>query len=75
MVYRRCNFLHDFDIVVTTYKTLQEELGVAKAPVIRPKRQAAPYSHVEKPRSPLVQVEWARVFMDEVQLVGGGKTL
>ncbi|KAF8512949.1 SNF2 family N-terminal domain-containing protein [Hysterangium stoloniferum] len=67
-------FLHEFDVVVTTYKTLQDELGVAKAPVIRPKRQAASYSHVEKPRSPLVRVEWARVFMDEVQLVGGGKT-
>ncbi|KAF8576626.1 hypothetical protein K439DRAFT_1366726 [Ramaria rubella] len=68
------SYLNNFDIVVTTYKTLQNELGVAKAPVVRPKRQAASYAHVEKPRSPLVRVEWARVFMDEVQLVGGGKT-
>jgi len=70
----RCTFFQTFDVVVVTYKTLQEELGVAKAPVIRPKRQAASYSHVEKARSPLVRVEWTRVFMDEVQQVGGGKT-
>lgn len=74
LIVYRCNFLHGFDIVVTTYRTLQKELGVAKVPIIRPKRQAASYFHVEKPRSPLVKVEWARVFMDEVQLVGGGKT-
>ncbi|KIJ47249.1 hypothetical protein M422DRAFT_249098 [Sphaerobolus stellatus SS14] len=69
-----CTFLQSYDVVVVTYKVLQDELGIAKAPIIRPKRKAASYSHVEKPRSPLVRVEWARVFMDEVQLVGGGKT-
>jgi E3 ubiquitin-protein ligase SHPRH len=29
---------------------------------------------MDRPRSPLVMCEWYRVVMDEVQMVGGGKT-
>ncbi|KDQ50603.1 hypothetical protein JAAARDRAFT_580714 [Jaapia argillacea MUCL 33604] len=69
-----CSFVHTFDICITTYPVLQSELGVARAPPIRPRRDVAVYSNVERPRSPVVMCEWYRVMMDEVQMVGGGKT-
>ncbi|KAG8931842.1 hypothetical protein FRC02_002077 [Tulasnella sp. 418] len=68
------SILSDYDVVVTTYNTLQVDLVVARAPVKRPRREAALYSHKTRVRSPLIQVEWERVLMDEVQLVGGGRT-
>lgn len=67
------NYVNGYDIVLTTFNVLQSELGVARAPVIRPRRVTAldNYSDNIRVRSPLIMVEWARVIMDEVQLVGG----
>lgn len=69
-------FVNDFDIVIVSFNDFQNDLSIARAPVIRPRREAASklYESINRPRSPLVSVEWARVIMDEVQLAGGGKT-
>ena len=69
-------FANNYDVVITTFAVLQSDLTVARAPVIRPRRSSVPdsfYSSAVRPRSPLVMLEWARVIMDEVQLVGDGK--
>ncbi|EJD05157.1 uncharacterized protein FOMMEDRAFT_81201 [Fomitiporia mediterranea MF3/22] len=62
-----CDFVHQYDICITN-------LGVARAPLQRPRREVAKYADIYRDRSPLVMVEWNRVIMDEVQMVGGGKT-
>ncbi|KAG8900823.1 hypothetical protein FRB99_005746 [Tulasnella sp. 403] len=63
-----------FDVVLTTFSTLMKDVSVARPPIKRPRREIAVYqSNDERFRSPLVLVEWHRVIMDEVQLVGGGK--
>ena len=64
------NFVHGYDVVITTYQTLRSDLYVAHPSPERPRRTTVVY---ERPRSPLVMVEWKRVVMDEVQMVGGGK--
>ena len=64
------DFVHGYDVVITTYPTLRSDLYVAHPDPKRPRRTAVVY---ERPRSPLVKVEWKRVVMDEVQMVGGGK--
>ncbi|KAJ7595983.1 SNF2 family N-terminal domain-containing protein [Mycena floridula] len=69
-----CNYVNQFDVVITTYATLRTDLDVARAAPVRPRREDVVYSNVERPRSPLVMVEWHRLVMDEVQMVGGGKT-
>ena len=61
-----------YDVLITTYATLQADLGVAKPPPSRPRRETVEYSEHERPRSPLVTSEWHRVVMDEVQLQGNG---
>ena len=68
------DYVSTFDIVLTTFPVLQSELGVARPPVIRPRRATVLSSYsddLKRIRSPLVTVEWARVIMDEVQLFGG----
>ncbi|KAF8196665.1 SNF2 family N-terminal domain-containing protein [Mycena galopus ATCC 62051] len=67
-----CSYVHSFDVVITTYQTLKTDLNVARAPPKRPRREDVVYTTVERPRSPLILVEWNRVVMDEVQMVGGG---
>lgn len=69
-----CDFVNQYDVCITTYTTLQQDLGVARPPIQRPRREVATYDTIERDRSPLVMVEWYRVIMDEVQMVGGGKT-
>lgn len=69
-----CEFVNQYDVCITTYTTLQQDLGVARPPIQRPRREVATYLPIERDRSPLVMVEWYRVIMDEVQMVGGGKT-
>ena len=64
------DFVHGYDVVITTYQTLRSDLYVAHPDSERPRRTTVVY---ERPRSPLVMVEWKRVVMDEVQMVGGGK--
>ena len=68
-----CRYINQFDICITTYNVLQQDLGVARAPVVRPRREVGTYSNLRGSRSPLVMSEWYRVVMDEVQMVGGGK--
>ncbi|KAJ2921288.1 hypothetical protein H1R20_g15804, partial [Candolleomyces eurysporus] len=66
-----CDYVQQFDIVVTTYQVLRSDFNVARAPPVRPRREDVVYLNVDRPRSPLVMVEWNRVIMDEVQMVGG----
>ncbi|KAG5643859.1 hypothetical protein DXG03_009543 [Asterophora parasitica] len=66
-------YVNSFDVVITTYTVLRSDFNVALAAPIRPRREDVVYSTVERTRSPLVMVEWNRVIMDEVQMVGGGK--
>ena len=68
-----CDFINQYDVCIATYSTLQQDLGVARPPIQRPRRQNVKYEIIERDRSPLVMVEWFRVIMDEVQMVGGGK--
>ncbi|KAH9856240.1 SNF2 family N-terminal domain-containing protein [Lenzites betulinus] len=69
-----CTYVNTFDVCITTYAVLQHDLGVARPPPSRPRRAFVDYGHTARARSPLVQCEWYRVIMDEVQMVGGGKT-
>jgi E3 ubiquitin-protein ligase SHPRH len=68
-----CTYINTFDVCITTYNTLRQDLSVARAPPVRPRREDVVYSNMERARSPLVMCEWHRVIMDEVQMVGGGK--
>ncbi|KAF8624317.1 hypothetical protein AX15_005947 [Amanita polypyramis BW_CC] len=65
---------NQYDVVITTYQVLKSDLDVSRAVPIRPRRDNVVYYNVERSRSPLVKCEWYRVVMDEVQMVGGGKT-
>ncbi|KDR77994.1 hypothetical protein GALMADRAFT_244962 [Galerina marginata CBS 339.88] len=67
-----CSYVHQFDVVITTYSVLRTEIHVARPAPDRPRREEALYSVSGRARSPLVLVEWKRVVMDEVQMVGGG---
>jgi E3 ubiquitin-protein ligase SHPRH len=69
-----CSYIHTYDVCITTYTILQQDLRVARAPPVRPRREDVVYSNVERCRSPLVMCEWHRVIMDEVQMVGGRNT-
>ncbi|GJE89122.1 hypothetical protein PsYK624_052160 [Phanerochaete sordida] len=69
-----CSYVNQFDVCITTYNVLQQDLGVARPPPNRPRRTNATYVNIERSRSPLVMCEFYRVLMDEVQMVGGGKT-
>ncbi|THG95740.1 hypothetical protein EW026_g5964 [Hermanssonia centrifuga] len=69
-----CQHVNSFDVCITTYNVLQQDLGVARPPPDRPRRTIATYINIERSRSPLVMCEWHRVIMDEVQMAGGGKT-
>ena len=84
-------YANSFDVCITTYNVLQQDLNVARTPPKRPRRESAEYSKTARVRSPLVCVEFFRVIMDEVclfmfrldgqptalqvQMVGGGRTL
>nr|XP_019047438.1 E3 ubiquitin-protein ligase SHPRH [Kwoniella bestiolae CBS 10118]OCF26368.1 E3 ubiquitin-protein ligase SHPRH [Kwoniella bestiolae CBS 10118] len=63
-------YVRAHDVVVTTYQDLQQDLKVALPAPPRSRRSTANYRPNERPRSPLVMVEWWRVIMDEVQLAG-----
>ncbi|PWN53738.1 hypothetical protein IE53DRAFT_309679 [Violaceomyces palustris] len=56
-----------FDVIITSFAVLSQELQTAKKAPERSMRQARKY---ERPRSPLIQLDFLRVVMDEVQLVG-----
>ncbi|KAH7911867.1 SNF2 family N-terminal domain-containing protein [Hygrophoropsis aurantiaca] len=69
-----CSYINTFDVCITTYNVLRQDLTVARAPPKRPRREDIGYSNLERPRSPLVICEWYRVIMDEVQMMGTGKS-
>lgn len=59
-------YVNTFDVCLTTYNILRQDLTVARAVPVRPRREDVVYSSVMQPRSPLVVCEWYRVIMDEV---------
>jgi E3 ubiquitin-protein ligase SHPRH len=61
----------DYDIVLTTYTTLSKEIHFVEEPPNRNMRHARKF---ERKKSPLVQVQWWRVCLDEAQLVESGVT-
>ncbi|KAJ3207758.1 hypothetical protein HDU67_007260 [Dinochytrium kinnereticum] len=58
--------LLSFDIVITTYDVLRAELYLAKEDNNRSRRAPRVY---ERRKSPLVQIKWWRVCLDEAQMV------
>ncbi|KIK98364.1 hypothetical protein PAXRUDRAFT_9577 [Paxillus rubicundulus Ve08.2h10] len=67
-------YINQYDVCITTYNVLRLDMTVARAPPNRPRRQDVEYKNLERPRSPLVVCEWYRVIMDEVQMMGMGKS-
>jgi E3 ubiquitin-protein ligase SHPRH len=59
-------YINDFDVCITTYDTLRQDLVVARTPPSRPVRQTTERMRYKRPISPLVICEWHRVIMDEV---------
>jgi hypothetical protein len=59
-------YINDFDVCITTYDTLRQELAVARVPNSRPVRETVEPWREKRPISPLVICEWYRVIMDEV---------
>ncbi|KAK0720531.1 SNF2 family N-terminal domain-containing protein [Lasiosphaeris hirsuta] len=62
----RAEFLAEHDIVITTYEVLRTELWVATDGPERSMRNSKQY---ERPKSPLMQLSWWRVCIDEAQMV------
>jgi E3 ubiquitin-protein ligase SHPRH len=67
-----CSYINTFDVCITTYNILRSDFNVARAPLVRPRREDVNYGNWHLIRSPLIMCEWYRVIMDEVQMVGGG---
>jgi E3 ubiquitin-protein ligase SHPRH len=59
------------DVIVTTYSVLTSEIHFAIEPPERSMRQERKYT---RPTSPLVQVEWWRICLDEAQMIESGVT-
>ncbi|KAK4979389.1 hypothetical protein LTR66_010527 [Elasticomyces elasticus] len=59
----------EFDVVLTTYRVLAREVHHATDPPDRSRRRARKYEHL---KSPLVQILWWRVCLDEAQMVESG---
>ncbi|PWY98616.1 hypothetical protein BCV70DRAFT_201936 [Testicularia cyperi] len=59
-----------YDVIVVSYSVLSRELDSAKSERPRSRRHERRY---ERPRSPLIKLHFARVVMDEVQMVGNSK--
>lgn len=57
------------DVVVTTYNVLTSELDYALGEPDRARRQPRKY---HRPRSPLTQLSWWRVCLDEAQMIESG---
>jgi len=60
-----CSYINTFDVCITTYNVLRQDLCVARPAPTRPRREDVVYSNIRR-RSPLVMCEWYRVIMDEV---------
>lgn len=61
--------LQSHDVVVTTYSVLTSELDYALGEPDRARRNPRKY---HRPRSPLTQLRWWRVCMDEAQMIESG---
>ncbi|POS72109.1 hypothetical protein DHEL01_v209497 [Diaporthe helianthi] len=61
--------LASYDVVVTTYSVLTSELGYALGEPDRARRNPRKY---HRPRSPLTQISWWRVCLDEAQMIESG---
>lgn len=61
--------LRTHDVVVTTYSVLTSELDYAMGEPDRARRAPRKY---HRPRSPLIQLRWWRVCMDEAQMIESG---
>ena len=59
----------DHDVVITTYNVLQAEIHFARPPPERAMRQERIY---HRPKSPLVQLSWWRICLDEAQQIESG---
>ena len=57
------------DVVITTYNVLQTEIHFAEPPPQRNMRLERKY---HRPQSPLVQLSWWRVCLDEAQQIESG---
>ncbi|CAI6341653.1 unnamed protein product [Periconia digitata] len=63
------NNLLNYDVVLTTYNVLSKEIHFATPAPDRSLRQAPKH---ERKMSPLVQIEWWRVCLDEAQMIESG---
>ncbi|KAI9255053.1 SNF2 family N-terminal domain-containing protein [Phascolomyces articulosus] len=61
-----------YHVVLTDYNVLKEEIHHARVPPNRPRRHVAKYP---AKRSPLTQILWFRVMLDEAQMVESSTTL
>jgi E3 ubiquitin-protein ligase SHPRH len=61
--------LAGFDIVITTYSVLSAEIHFAAEPPQRSRRHERVYPRT---KSPLVQISWWRVCLDEAQMIENG---
>ncbi|KFA60931.1 hypothetical protein S40285_05785 [Stachybotrys chlorohalonatus IBT 40285] len=61
--------LTSFDIVITTYSVLSAEIHFASEPPERSRRHERVYPRV---KSPLMQILWWRVCLDEAQMIENG---
>ncbi|EMC91337.1 hypothetical protein BAUCODRAFT_39506 [Baudoinia panamericana UAMH 10762] len=60
-----------YDVVIATYNTLRSEIHFAEDPPERNMRRTPKF---ERKRSPLVQIQWWRICLDEAQMVESGVT-
>ncbi|KAI1758893.1 SNF2 family N-terminal domain-containing protein [Hypoxylon sp. FL1150] len=61
--------LAGYDVVVTTYNVLQAEIYFAQEPPSRSLRHERKY---QRPKSPLTEISWWRVCLDEAQQIESG---
>ncbi|KAF2480624.1 SNF2 family DNA-dependent ATPase domain-containing protein [Neohortaea acidophila] len=61
----------NYDVVLTTYNTLGREIYFAEDP---PERNMRHKPKFERKKSPLVQIQWWRICLDEAQMVESGVT-
>ncbi|KPM41645.1 hypothetical protein AK830_g4886 [Neonectria ditissima] len=66
---KEINELSGHDVIVTTYSILSAELHFATTPPERPRRYERAYPRT---KSPLVQISWWRVCLDEAQMIENG---
>lgn len=66
------NMCTKYDVILATYQTLSREIHFAEDPPDRYMRHKRKF---ERKRSPLVQIQWWRICLDEAQMVESGVTL